>query len=82
MFGDRNSNDAPETIAHFAQERQLARAQWPFLNDHDLRSITTVRQLAGMILARTGLSVAAADAEVEAWLIGHDVRVARSGLRT
>ncbi|CAN7326214.1 MULTISPECIES: hypothetical protein [unclassified Devosia] len=78
MFGDRNANDPLDDIAHFERERRLAREQWPFLTQHDLRGIKTVKQLAAMVHARTNLSVVAADAEVEAWLEGHDVRVARA----
>lgn len=82
MFGDRNANDPLDNIAHFAQERRLARARWPFLSERDLRGVNTVKQLAAIVHARTSLSPAAADAEVEEWLTGHDVRVARSGLRS
>jgi len=81
MFGDRSANDPLDDIAHFAQERRMAREQWPFLSERDLRGVKTVKQLAAIVHARTSLSVAAADAEVEEWLRGHDVRVARSGPR-
>jgi hypothetical protein len=82
MFGERNSNDPLDDVAHFAQERRLAREQWPFLTERDLRGVNTVKQLAAIVHARTSLSAAAAEAEVEEWLRGHDVRVARSGPRS
>lgn len=81
MFGDRNANDPFDNVDHFARERRIARERWPFLTERDLREIKTVKQLCAIVHARTGLSTAAADAEVQNWLAGHDVRVARSALR-
>lgn len=81
MFGDRNANDPLDNTAHFERERQLAREQWPVLSPRDLREIKTVKQLAEMVHARTSLSVVEAETEVENWLKGHDVRVAKLGLR-
>lgn len=80
MFGDRNANDPLDNVAHFARERRLARERWPFLSERDLREINTVKQLAAMVHAKTDLSASAADAEVEEWLVGHNIRVAGAGL--
>ncbi|RYG58196.1 MAG: hypothetical protein EON56_00390 [Alphaproteobacteria bacterium] len=80
MFGNPGGLDAEDNVDHYERERNLAQKKWPFLSERSLRRILTPKQLTEAVYATSNLTLAAADAEVHAWLKLHDARVMQSNL--
>lgn len=80
MFGDPNGLDPTDNVGHYARERNLAQEMWPFLSERSLRRVFTPKQLTDAVYTSSNLTLAAADAEVQAWLKLHAARVTQSNL--
>jgi hypothetical protein len=74
MFG-YNSDASTQVLAARRAERGPAHERWPFMTSLDMSAVHNELQLAELIKDRRSVSLAAAEADVSAWLAGYRQRM-------
>ena len=69
MFGF-SGGESPEIVACKKGYMKDAQAKWGFLTTYDLSSIKSKDELSSMVMTRSSISEAQANADVNAWMVG------------